>query len=216
MRPEHAPFDDSILATPLDRESALAVLVLAGAVRSPLVAERALTFARDHGLGAGTALEMALESYLFAGFPRCISALAAYRRVYGPTAEGSARRTIGAEDIARWRKRGAALFRRIYAANTDRVLADLDAFHPELADWILVDAYGKVLARPGADARLRELAAVGALIVSGDSRQFTSHMRGAVHCGASAAETAAVIDLVERLAAPESVAEARAAAARVL
>ena len=45
--------------------------------------------------------------------------------------------------------RGKALCRRIYGPVYDRMIARMAGFHPDLADWILADGYGRVLSRPG-------------------------------------------------------------------
>jgi 4-carboxymuconolactone decarboxylase len=174
------------------------VLLLAAIVRSPDACDEMLELARDRGIPADLAAEIALQAALFAGFPRAITALASLRRRLG--AEPAAPRALtAAADLDSWRARGAALFRTIYAGNAERVLADLDRFHPELADWVLVDAYGRILARSAIEPRVRELAAVAALIVSGDLRQLSSHARGALHCGATIAAVHAACELAAAL-----------------
>ena len=56
--------------------------------------------------------------------------------------------------------------------------------HPEIAEWTLVEGYGKVLGRPGSPGTdKRELAAVGALIALDVGRQLAAHLRGSLHVG---------------------------------
>ncbi len=65
--------------------------------------------------------------------------------------------------------------------------------HPDLADWILVEGYGKTLARPFLSLRERELIVVPTLAALGAWRQVPSHVGGALRAGASPREMAAVL-----------------------
>ncbi|MCB9832308.1 MAG: carboxymuconolactone decarboxylase family protein [Planctomycetes bacterium] len=201
MKPA-APTD---LETRLEAAPALArrLILFAAMVHSPEAGDRALAVCAARAEDRGRVLELVLQAFLFAGFPRLINCLRAYRRHFeGSTPEP---RSQAQADIDRWRARGEELFRRIYDKHADRVLADLDHFHEDLRDWIIVDAYGKILGRPALEASERELAAVTALIVSGDLLQLSSHIRGALHCGADrpaldlALEAAALFAPPERL-----------------
>jgi len=71
----------------------------------------------------------------------------------------------------------------VYGDHYEALQARLARLHPALAEWTLVEGYGKVLGRPGPSPALRELAAVGALIELGAARQLVSHLRGARHAG---------------------------------
>ena len=184
---------DTSLA-PVDAHAVVLMASVVHSARSAVVAIGEL-----HPLGAESALvsEILLQSTLFAGFPRALNALHAFREVYGDSA--SAPVALQPEDLQVFRDRGESLFRDIYQDQSDRVLNLLDSYHPELRDWILVSAYGRVLARPGVAASTRELAACAALIVSEDLRQLTSHARGARNTGASDKDVAETAALVSRL-----------------
>src|SRR5207248_1669978 len=84
---------------------------------------------------------------------------------------------------------------RLAAAVAAGAVAEL-ALHPALEDLVLVDAYGKVIGRPGLDLKRRELATVAAIAVLGTAQQLHSHLRGALNTGASAEEVEAVLELV--------------------
>jgi len=62
---------------------------------------------------------------------------------------------------------------------------------------VLVDAYGKVIGRPGLDLKRRELCTVAATAVLGTADQLHSHLRGALNTGASAEEIEAMLALLE-------------------
>ena len=202
---------DLLDAGPLPDGDRALVVVFASCVFGAAEAELVLRLAHQRSLPGEPILELLLQLSLFAGYPRCINALAAFRQTFGQDVGAGSPKLLD-DDVGRRRREGEALFERIYGDNTERVLADLTAYHPELRDWILVGAYGRVLARPALSARLRELAAVAALIVSGDVRQLSSHARGAIHCGATPREVEAVVDLV----APLIDEDARARARRIL
>ena len=67
----------------------------------------------------------------------------------------------------------------------ERTLRQLD---PDLAKLVFEVAYDTVLARPGLELKTRELLAVTALLSVGSENELRTHMRGALNCGASAAE----------------------------
>jgi len=117
-----------------------------------------------------------------AGYPAALEALRLLHEAW-PGAPRRARAGAGT-----WRTRGAALCRRIYGAVTPKLLASLRTLHPDMPDWVVVDGYGRVLSRPGLSARSRELVAVALLAATGWERQLVSHLRGALHCGASRRE----------------------------
>ncbi|HUP01983.1 MAG TPA: carboxymuconolactone decarboxylase family protein [Gemmatimonadota bacterium] len=127
--------------------------------------------------------EYLLQTYLFAGFPRAINAFFAWQ---GWTARTATRREplpSEPDRPAEWRARGERLCRLVYGESYDALQRRLVRLHPALADWTLVEGYGKVLARPGPDPARRELAAVGALIALGAERQLAAHMKGALNAG---------------------------------
>jgi 4-carboxymuconolactone decarboxylase len=85
----------------------------------------------------------------------------------------------------------------VYGRAYHKLLVNLRALHPALEDLVLVDAYGKVIGRPGLDLRRRELTTVAALAVLGTAQQLHSHLRGALHAGATGEEIEAVLSLVD-------------------
>jgi alkylhydroperoxidase/carboxymuconolactone decarboxylase family protein YurZ len=168
----------------LSRIAALAALGRTG----PLARE----IAAAKGIPLRALRETLLQVYLFAGFPRTVNAL----DVLGARPPGTPERLTPAAA----RRRGTALFRRVYGPDADRVLASIGGAHPEFRDWILADAYGKVLGRPGLSAAERECLAVALLATLDLPRQQVPHVRGALRCGARPAEVAAALDAVQGIA----------------
>ncbi len=166
-----------------DQPDQALVTTFAALVKSPELGSSALALLAQQKCDPARVMELVLQSFLFAGFPRCINGLVSFRRSFG---EAVPSKHVQAADSLSLREKGLTLFQRIYGHNTQKVLAALDECHEELQDWILEDAYGKILSRPALEPSVRELCAVAGLLVSGDMRQLSSHVRGALNCGASA------------------------------
>jgi 4-carboxymuconolactone decarboxylase len=161
------------------------------AVRNEAALERALRIA-----ARVTSLEQVdevlLQAHLFVGFPIALEALILWRRVHpshSPAAE---------ESSADWVTRGEAVCRTVYAANYDKLRANVEALHPDFDQWMATGGYGRVIGRPGLDLATRELCIVALLAVWNTPRQLHSHLRGALHAGASVAEVRAALDIACR------------------
>ena len=63
---------------------------------------------------------------------------------------------------------------------------------------VVVDAYGKVLSRPGLDAQRRELCTLAAIAMLTTPRQLHAHLRGALLTGSTKEEVDQVLALVEQ------------------
>ena len=166
--------------------------------------------------------EIILQSYLFAGFPRTLNAMRAWRSVserVAPAVDIEAA-TSGADvsvagdeasaaDLEIWRRRGEETCAIVYGESYEKLRKNIRGLHPALDEWMIVDGYGKVLSRPGADLKTRELCVVAACAVSGQVRQLHSHMRGALNAGAAAGEVAAVLDALGDLISRDDLARYR-------
>ncbi len=167
--------------------------------------------ARKAGVPLAWIRELALQNYLFLGFPRAINVLAVLPPARAP------RRPRGTDSpVAAWRRRGERLCRRIYGDAYERMRAQIRRFHPDLAEWIIWEGYGKVLARPGLSARTRELCVLPVLAITGSLPQLRAHVRGARNVGASAADVRAALAIARRWVPAPWRAGVAAAAAREL
>src|SRR5689334_18879380 len=162
--------------------SALCAFAATMARGDAVAAAAALTTARRSGSTRVAAEETALMLMLYAGFPGALEGL----RVLNTTWPGVARRTREGTP-ATWRRRGLALWARVYGDAIGRLLPAVRALHPDLETWMVEHGYGRVLARPGLGARERELVTVSALAALGWERQLVSHVLGALRVGAGPA-----------------------------
>ena len=133
--------------------------------------------------------EVILQTYLFAGYASTINAFIVLNEmtnspdfVFDPDAS-----------MQSWRERGEELCHKIYDDQYEKLVLNMNALHPDLADWMIWEGYGKVLSRPFLSPRVRELLIVAMTAVLGVERQFHSHVRGALHVGATSREINAVL-----------------------
>jgi len=190
--------DDRTMSV-LDEQTAALVRVAAAVAQGDVSAlEARLRATRDAGVPGLWIEELLLQSMLVVGYPLALVAFGVWRAVGGPApAEGHGAEPLAHEDWEAWAARGAAVCREVYGRAYHKLLVNLRALHPALEDLVLVDAYGKVIARPGFDLKRRELATVAAIAVLGATQQLHSHLRGALNTGATAAEIEAVLTVVE-------------------
>lgn len=185
------------MAAALDAQTAALVRVAAALARGRIPELQArLTAARDADVPPLWIEELLLQSMLVVGYPLALVGFGVWRGVSGPPPRE------GVEELAHvdwesWARRGAGVCRQVYGRAYHKLLVNLRALHPALEDLVLVDAYGKVIGRPGLDLKLRELTTIAATAVLGTAQQLHSHLRGALNTGATPEEIDAVLALVE-------------------
>jgi 4-carboxymuconolactone decarboxylase len=159
----------------------------------------ALEAARDGGAEAVQVDEALLQSYLFLGYPASLRAFALWRELAG-RAPGEA----AAEEWTSWGARGERVCRRVYGDQYDGLQQNVRRLHPDLARWMVVEGYGKVLGRPGLELRVRELCIAALLAVLDAPRQLRSHLRGALNTGASTGQVEEALSRALIHAAPDA------------
>src|SRR6266581_7390914 len=184
---------------PLD-PATTALVRLAAAVAAGDVSELQERLAAAQGAGVPPLWidELLLQSMLVVGYPLALVAFGVWREVGGAAAAARhAAEPLAHVDWQAWADRGAAVCRDVYGRAYHKLLVNLRALHPALEDLVLVDAYGKVIGRPGLDLKRRELCTVATTVVLGTAEQLHSHLRGALNTGASAAEIEAVLGAID-------------------
>lgn len=183
----------------------LVLAAAATALGSREVTLHVLRRIREAGVGTGPVREAILQTYLFAGYPRAINALAELAALWGDDPPPGAELDLVA-DLDRqedWIRDGAALCETVYGPGYRKLLELMARLSPELGRWMIVEGYGKVLSRPELDPRARELTAVGALLMLHVPAQLRAHLRGALHVGATAEDVRGTIAAAAVLA-PET------------
>ena len=183
-------------------EAALVEVSAALSGRSPSSIHAALRSARD--VADPVAVEEALlQSYLFLGYPAALNGLAAWREISGLAAPEALE---ARPSLAAWSERGAGVCRTVYGGQYERLKANVRRLQPEMERWMIVEGYGKVLARPGLALELRELCIVALLTVQDVPRQLYSHLRGALNAGSTPERVEAALAIAGGFA-PETAAE---------
>jgi len=139
--------------------------------------------------------ELLLQSFLNVGYPLALVAFGVWREVAGPPEETG--ESIAHPEWERWTERGVEACAAVYGRTYHKLLVNLRALHPAIESLVVVDAYGKILGRPGLDPKRRELCTLAAIAMLRADRQLHAHMRGALNTGSTREEVDAVLALVE-------------------
>jgi 4-carboxymuconolactone decarboxylase len=131
--------------------------------------------------------ELLLQSILMVGYPRALVAFGVWRQVSGTAAPPSDADADYAR-LAEWEARGVDTCSTVYGDNYEKLRRNVRGLHPAVDRWMLVEGYGRTLGRPGLDLRRRELCTVAQTAVLCTHRQLHSHLRGALHGGATFAQ----------------------------
>lgn len=143
--------------------------------------------------------ELLLQSFLNVGYPLALVAFGVWRSVAGPVGGGGGEsgEPIAHSEWERWTKRGVAACGEVYGRTYHKLMLNLRALHPAIEPLVVVDAYGKILGRPGLDSKRRELCTLGAIAMQNTPRQLHAHLRGALNTGSSRDDVDEVIAIVE-------------------
>lgn len=142
--------------------------------------------------------EMLLQSVLMTGYPRTLIAFAIWRKV-GQVAAPATDQDSDYTHLAEWSRRGEESCAVVYGANYHRLRENVKDLHPALDVWMITEGYGRTMSRPGLDLLRRELCTVAQMAVIEAPRQLHSHLRGALHAGASFGQVEAVLSVVNPL-----------------
>jgi 4-carboxymuconolactone decarboxylase len=139
--------------------------------------------------------ELLLQSFLNVGYPLALVAFGVWRSVAGPVQEAG--ESIAHPEWERWTKRGVEACGEVYGRTFHKLMLNLRALHPAIEPLVVVDAYGKILGRPGLGSKQRELCTLAAIAMQNAPRQLHAHLRGALNTGSTREDVDEVIALVE-------------------
>ena len=140
--------------------------------------------------------ELLLQTFLNVGYPLALVAFGVWRSVAGPVADPG--ESIAHPDWERWTERGVEACGKVYGRTYHKLLLNLRSLHPAIEPLVVVDAYGKILGRPGLDPKRRELTTLAALAMLNAPRQVRAHLRGCLNTGATREEVDGVLAVVEQ------------------
>jgi len=142
--------------------------------------------------------ELLLQSVLMVGYPRALIAFTVWRKFGGlPAAEQDPGQDYGRAE--EWTRRGEELCAVVYGENYQKLRSSVRALHPAIDSWMITEGYGRTLARPGLDLKLRELCVIAQTAVLEAPRQLHSHLRGALNAGATFGQIEGALSIVNPL-----------------
>lgn len=119
--------------------------------------------------------ENLLQNYLFVGYPSALLSLKLLKELY-PN-----KRIPKAADmnLYHFRNRGEANCKKVYGNKFEKLISNVKNFSPDMAEWLILEGYGKVLGRKGLSLKERELCIVATLAALKFEDQLYSHINGA-------------------------------------
>ncbi len=153
--------------------------------------------------------EVILTSYLFDGYPTALEGFRILTDLTGSVPENPPELIYTPDNITIWRERGIPLCRNIYGPQFEPLMKRVSQIAPELSDAMIVEGYGKVLAREGLEPRVRELCVVTILAVKYKPRQLLSHAIGALRLGATSDNLYTALNAAIEIAPPERIERSR-------
>jgi 4-carboxymuconolactone decarboxylase len=186
--------DGSASLRELDEETRMLVRLAAVVTAGDETGIRAAMSAAFGAIRAEWVEELALQTYLFAGFPRALNAMREWRRLRPEVAVERA-----ADGVEAVRAQGEETCEKVYGDMYERLRENIRALHPLLDEWMVLEGYGKVLSRPALDLGRRELCIVAACAASKQDRQLHSHLHGALNVGVDPTVIDASLDAIADL-----------------
>ncbi len=182
--------------SPADHQQSRVTALFAGAVTFAFPDAIAQTAAIGQRLGVSrqTFYEIVLQSYLFLGFPRMLTAMDALNSAWPGEPQHSQLAPVSAAEGQGWLDSGIKLCKQVYQQNYPALQRRVEGMSPELFRWMIIEGYGKVLSRPFVEIIDRELAIVAMLMIEAREPQLYSHIKGALNVGADPQLVRAVID----------------------
>jgi 4-carboxymuconolactone decarboxylase len=153
-----------------------------------------IAIAQRHSLSRAVLYEIVLQSYLFLGFPRMLTAMDVLNAAWSDIEQPSQLAPISAKEGQQWHDSGIKLCEQVYQQNYPALKRRVEGLSPEVFRWMIIEGYGKVLSRPGIGIIDRELAIVAALMIEQREPQLHSHIKGALNVGSDPRLVRMVVD----------------------
>jgi 4-carboxymuconolactone decarboxylase len=156
--------------------------------------EEELANAMVQGVPAVWVDELLLQSMLNVGYALALQAFGVWRAMRSPPEPGE---PVLHAQWPDWALRGADVCAHVYGRTYHKLLLNLRSLHPAIEALVVVDAYGKLIGRPGLDLKRREFCTIAEIAVLNTQRQLHAHMRGALNTGATPEEVEDVLAILD-------------------
>jgi alkylhydroperoxidase/carboxymuconolactone decarboxylase family protein YurZ len=148
--------------------------------------------------------ESLLQLYLFNGFPCSIESLKLFKEHF-PDFQPSNQQY----NVNLFEKRGSINCKQVYVSNFDKLQQNIVNLSPDLAEWMIIEGYGKVMGRPGLSMQERELLNVAMLCTNFAEHQLFSHIKGSLNTGSDYETIREVIESTQEFNSPENIQRAK-------
>lgn len=160
---------------PLSELELLALLSAASVLRKTKLFVEILNFILKQKISHKKIYEALLQTYLFAGFPSALISLKIFNQIIIKE-----KKYVGF-DLHKYLKRGEKNCRIIYGNKYEKLISNIKSFSPEMAEWLIIEGYGKVLGRKGLSIKDREVCIVSILASLKFKDQLYSHINGSLN-----------------------------------
>jgi alkylhydroperoxidase/carboxymuconolactone decarboxylase family protein YurZ len=121
--------------------------------------------------------EALLQNYLFCGFPSALFFLKRFYHLVGYKPKSYKFSATGLSE------KGIKTSKKIYDDKLPKLISNVKKFSPELAEWLLIEGYGKVISRKDLSIKEREACIISVLSVQKFKEQLVSHIYGGLKNG---------------------------------
>ncbi|PXV66771.1 4-carboxymuconolactone decarboxylase [Dysgonomonas alginatilytica] len=161
---------------------------------SSLIAQGAIPQLKVHlngALNTGSSVnevkEVILQMSAYAGFPKAINAMNAFKEVLNERKEKSIVDSIGQQPTPNnedRRKTGSKALASLDSNQEQLIIDTYDNFSPELTRFVIEYGYGDIYSRDNIDKKLRQTASIAALTTLGNApSQLKFHINGGLNVG---------------------------------
>lgn len=151
-----------------------------------------IKYAVSAGISRRKLYESLLQTYLFSGFPSALISLKILSDILSEQVK-----PFRKNDNRNFYVIGERTCKKIYGAKFSKLISNIQAYSPELSEWLVTEGYGKVLSRPGLSLVERELEIISVLSALKFEDQLYSHINGAVRLKTSPGKISRVISNLE-------------------
>lgn len=165
----------------LSKSDLLPLIAASAVIRNYNTLKYLLLIAKRKRLKFAKIYEALLQNYLFAGYPSALVSLKLLKEIY----TSIKLRKAADMNLYHFRHRGEITCRKVYGNKYEKLIYNIKKFSPDLAEWLVLEGYGKVLGRKGISFKEREMCAIAVLVVLKFEEQLYSHIGGAIKSGSS-------------------------------
>jgi 4-carboxymuconolactone decarboxylase len=179
----------------ISKKYILPLIAAASAINKFSLLRELILYAKTKRVTFTKIYETLLQNYLFAGYPSALTSLRLLKECY----PNKNLPEVADMNLYHFRRTGEIRCKKVYGDKFQKLINNIRDFSPELAEWLVLEGYGKVLGREGLSFKERELCIVAVLSAMKFEEQLYSHIIGAIKSKASINEIETVIHNLEFL-----------------